>query len=59
MGHHTFHDVLGAWQSSWFDPSAPGGWVVERVNISAGIGEIVLVNDTDSGDFLWRGSGEL
>jgi hypothetical protein len=53
------HDVLGAWHSSWFDPGAPGGWVVERVSISAANGTIVLVNDTDSGDYLWQGSGEL
>ena len=59
MGHHTCRDVLGAWQSSWFDPSAPGGWVMERVNISADNGKVVLENDTDSGDYLWHGSGEL
>jgi hypothetical protein len=59
MGHHTTHDILGAWQSSWFDPGAPGGWVVERVTISADGSKIVLVNDTASGDYLWQGSGEL
>ena len=59
MGQKTCHDVLGAWQSSWFDPSSPGGWAVERVNISAVNGKIILVNDTASGDYLWQGSGEL
>lgn len=59
MGQHVGQGILGAWQSSWFDPSAPGGWVVERVSISAEEGKIVLVNDTKSGDYLWHGSGEL
>ncbi len=59
MSHQNRQGVLGAWQSSWFDPSAPGGWVFERVNITADDDKIVLVNETDSGDYLWRGSGEL
>jgi hypothetical protein len=52
-------DVLGQWHSSWFDPSAPGGWVIERVTISTANGKLNLVNDTDSGAYLWQGSGEL
>lgn len=59
MSDHGHHSVLGLWQSAWFDPSAPGGWVVERVTISAAAGKLHLVNDTDSGDYLWQGSGEL
>lgn len=59
MNTETFHDVLGAWLSSWFDPGAPGGWVRERVNVSAVGGKIILVNDTDTGDYLWQGTGEL
>lgn len=59
MDTGTAHDVSGAWLSSWFDPGAPGGWVVERVDMSAADGKIILVNNTDSGDYLWQGSGEL
>jgi hypothetical protein len=60
MRTDPFHDVLGAWHSSWFDPAAPGGWAVERVEISsAADGKVTIVNQTESGDFLWQGSGEL
>ena len=59
MSNDTCHDVLGAWLSSWFDPSAPGGWVVEKVDMSAAGGKIIVVNNTGSSDYLWQGSGEL
>jgi hypothetical protein len=60
MTNDPFHDVSGPWHSSWFDPSAPGAWVVERVEMSAADdGKIILVNHTDGGDYLWQGTGDL
>lgn len=59
MNHKTRDGILGDWLSSWFDPSVPGGWVTERVKISGDTRNVVLENDTDSGDYLWHGSGEL
>ena len=59
MNTVTSYDVLGIWKSSWFDPGAPGGWAVERVDVSTDGGKIMIVNNTDSGDYLWQGSGEL